>query len=184
MNYTHPLILWSSHQNLTQFFLLFFQPFIWMEDAAEGNSVVAARCQQFGKVPGMKHAPTEEKDEPNIETRSMDWHINSPCSAKQLHSIVICCTETKGQTWHNAEVVHLITVSLLHTRRIFSSWVLFLLILPFSLPPLFLNFFSSTCHSMALLSICNLVCFLTTAKPEIYRIDQCLNSIVDTDVSI
>lgn len=127
----------------------------------------------------------EQKVESNVETRSMDWHINSPCSAKQLHFIVFLCTKTKGQIWHNAAVVHLIAVSSLHTRRIFSSRVLFLLIIPFSLPPLFLNFFSSTCHSMALLSLCNLVGFLTTVKPYyIYQNYQCLNSIIDTSVSI
>jgi len=181
VNYTELFILRNSCQNLTQF----FQPFIWMEDAAEGNSVLAARYQGFWKVPGTKHAHSEQKDEPNIETGSTDWGINPPCSAQQSCFIVILCIETKGKIWQNVVIWHLTVAITLHTRWNLSLWLLFLLTIAFSPPPLFLNFFSSTLHSLVLLSLCNLMSFIIIAKTHsIHQNDQCLNNIVDTDVSI
>lgn len=91
----------------------------------------------------------------------MDRGINPPCSAQQLPSVVTLCTETNGV------IEHLTAVTTLHTR------LLFFLTVTFSLPFLFLNFVSSTFHSLLLLSLCNLVDFIMAAKPHsIHRNDN------------
>lgn len=123
-----------------------------MEGAAEGNSVLAARCQGFGKVPGTKGSHSEINGLAH----------KSSLSAQQLP--LSLCTETKGQICYNVVIVHLTAVTMLH--QAFPSLLVTLSSHHgFPLTVLFLNFLSSTYCSLVLLSPCNLGVSLLLPNP-------------------